>query len=128
MADATATIPGAPEYPKRASIMTLMSEGAWDNRSWVIENLEKQGLVEVEAEVHPMSMKLASVEEFMDSTFPTTTTMFPLKPRDKEDQEKHGPLLLPAPEAFLLDKHGSKDSPFGFKMVAITDTAWKPAE
>ncbi|KAJ8061580.1 hypothetical protein OCU04_009390 [Sclerotinia nivalis] len=57
MQDATATIPGAPKYPQRAVIMKFLSDGAWENRAWVIETLKKQGLMNAKAVVHPLSMK-----------------------------------------------------------------------
>ncbi|TEY85739.1 hypothetical protein BOTCAL_0013g00470 [Botryotinia calthae] len=127
MQDATATISGAPKYPQRAAIMKFLSDGAWEDRSWVIETLEKQGLMEVKAVVHPMLMKWNKVQEFMDSTFPIMMSMFPLNLWTQGDREKYGPLLVPALEAFLVEKYG-KDSPFDLKMIAITATATKTSE
>lgn len=127
MQNATATIPGAPKYPQRAEIMKFLSDGAWENRLWVIETLEKQGLIDVTAVAHLMLMRWNKVQEFMDSTFPIMMSMFPLKLRIEGEREKYGPLLVPALEAFLLDKYG-KDSPFDLKMIAIIATAMKPSE
>ncbi|KAF7961130.1 hypothetical protein EAE96_000797 [Botrytis aclada] len=105
----------------------LDRDDAWENRLWVTETLEKQGLFDAKAVVHPMSMKWNKVQEFMDSSFPIMMSIFPLKLWTEGDREKYGPLLVPALEAFLLDKYG-KDSPFNLKMIAITATAMKPSE
>ena len=125
MQDTTATIPSAPEYPQRAEIMKLLSDGAWENRLWMIETLEKQGLIDMKAVVHPM-LRWNKVQEFMDSTFPITMSMFPLKLWTEGDREKYGPLLVPVLKKFLLDKYGN-DSPFDLR-IAITATAMKSSE
>ncbi|KAM0177255.1 hypothetical protein ACHAPF_004370 [Botrytis cinerea] len=105
--------------------LKALKDGAWENRLWVIETLEKQGLIDVKAVVHPM-LRWNKVQEFMDSTFPITMSMFPLKLWTEGDREKYGPLLVPVLKKFLLDKYGN-DSPFDLR-IAITATAMKSSE
>jgi SAM-dependent methyltransferase len=125
MEEAAATISGAPKYPKTADIMGLLSDGKWNNRSWLVETLEKQGLVNIQIDVQPMPLEWLNVQEFMDSTFPKMMGMFPLKLWSKDDQERFEPKLFPALESFLTEKYG-KDSTFELEMVAIIATARKP--
>ncbi|KAM0196439.1 hypothetical protein ACHAPC_000154 [Botrytis cinerea] len=112
-------------YQTIPQTLKALKDGAWENRLWVIETLEKQGLIDVKAVVHPM-LRWNKVQEFMDSTFPITMSMFPLKLWTEGDREKYGPLLVPVLKKFLLDKYGN-DSPFDLR-IAITATAMKSSE
>jgi len=123
--EAIATIPNSPEFPERAAIMELMSDGGWDNQSWVKNTLEKHGFEDVQIDVQPMPMRWKNLQELMGTSFPKMMSMTPTKLWSKEDQDKYGPLLIPALEKFLLDKYG-KDASFEFDMVAIIATAKKP--
>jgi len=126
MQEATATIPHAPPFPSRAEIMAGMSDGAWDNRSWVKETLEKRGFENVKIDVQRVDMEWSNVQELQDSIFPKMMSMAARKLWRKDDQDTFGPLLKPALEKYLLERYW-KESPFQFEMVAIIATAKKPA-
>ena len=79
MQKATATIPGAPPFPSRAALMSEMSDGAWDNRTWVKETLENHGFENVKIDVKLIDMEWSNVQELKDSIFPKMMSMAPAK-------------------------------------------------
>jgi len=126
MQKATATIPGAPPFPSQAALMSEMSDGSWDNRTWVKETLENHGFENVKIDVKLIDMEWLNVQELKDSIFPKMMSMAPAKIWSKEDYDTFGPLLAPALEKYLTGKYW-KESSFQFEMVAIIATAKKPA-
>lgn len=67
--------------------MGFMSNGKWNNRSWVTETLEKQGLVDIEIKAQTIPSNWANLREFMDSIMSKIMATFPLKLWDKDDQK-----------------------------------------
>lgn len=105
-------------------MMEGMSDGVWDDQSWVRATLEKYRFKNVQLKTQSVPMKWENVQEFLDTSFPKMSSMFVTKTWSKEDQDRFGSLLIPALEKYLVDKYGH-DAGFEFKMVAIIATGEK---